>query len=68
MHYMVERRDCGANDIEFFFYTNLVIQLSKPGWDLKDATLCKMARMSWNQYCKVYYCTVDYIIRCDPFP
>ena len=46
MHYMVERRDCGANDIEFFFYTNLVIQLSKPGWDLKDATLCKMARMS----------------------
>ena len=46
MHYMVERRDCGANEIEFFFYTNLVIQLSKPGWDLKDATLCKMARMS----------------------
>ena len=20
MHYMVERRDCGANDIEFFFF------------------------------------------------
>lgn len=40
MHYMAERRDRGANDIEIFFYTNLVIQLSKHGWDLKDATLC----------------------------